>query len=314
MTIQGSVGDTELESRLALLTARVSMLDDVQVKLKRLNNALGSLAVCDKSRQMLLIRSAMKYLDTFTEVPMGVKPLLVTIGNELASLREGVLANAVCPKDLVLLSGVRAANALTSMAAQVQVNIGKLQNRLQAEGYTDPAERIILKNKEYREKIPSFGKNEFVISRAPVTFTFQQKGGHSSVGYLDQNAVQALGFKTDNLGGYTIIHDQLVVGIQPSALTDDGKPRRVKESAIKFTKGKPTKIIKTRDTSYLDVANQLKKQLEHKANQPYSFVSEVAVGLNGGHWFWLLPTRDLNRLSKAFPGGHVKIAKWGFAF
>jgi hypothetical protein len=187
--------------------------------------------------------------------------------------------------------------------------------------YTNEA--LIRKNQAAKEKIPAFNGKDFVIGRAPVAFTFVNKQKHSSVGYVDKDLLDKMGFKSDNLGGYTLLHNQMVVGIDAHAvynkLTDDsGKEsmvrQRVKDSVITFKAGKPTRVVKARDKLHLDVAKKVKKLIEQKTNTRYEFVSEVAVGLNNGEFFWLMPVADLNRLARAFPGGHAKINKWGFAF
>lgn len=313
----------EKQERLVLLQARLSLLADVRTKLRKLNVYLGSIAVSDKQRQLKVLRSATKYLETFKEVPNGVKPLLATIGNELVSLREGVVADAVEPRDLILLSGAKAVTAVEGLQEQIKANVARLESQLHIEGAIDPNEALILKNQKFKASMPALGEKDFVVSRVPVAFTFQQKNGHSSIGYVDTSSIASLGFKVDNLGGYTVLYNQLVVGVNSTSVYDTVKDsdgnvvktrQRVAEDAITFKKGAPTKVVRRRDKDYLDVALHVKAQLEKKTNQPYVFVSETPQGYEGGHWFWLMPTRDLNRLARAFPGGHAKINRWGFAF
>lgn len=324
MQTKSDVSLDEKQERLVLLQARLSLLADVHTKLRKLNVYLGSIAVSDKQRQLKVLRSATNYLETFKEVPTGVKPLLATIANELVSLREGIMADAVQSKDLVLISGVRAVIAVTDLQVVALAHKARIESQLNVEGATDENEALILKNQKFKAAIPKLGSKDFVVARAPVAFTFQQKNGHSSVGYVDTGSIASLGFKVDNLGGYTVLYDQLLVGVNTDAVFDvssentNGKTvktrQRVSENAITFKKGTPTKVVKRRDKDYLDVALHVKKQLEKRTNQPYAFVSETPQGHEGGHWFWLMPTRDLNRLARAFPGGHAKINRWGFAF
>jgi hypothetical protein len=317
----------ERHARREVLQARLASLDEIKTKLRKLNIALGNLAVADVKNQLGLITAATKYLSRIEHPPGGVRPMLVTIGNELQSIREGILAQAVKPTDLVLTAGVRAIKNIDEMVGKAQSNLARVEAAINGT-QLDTSEALILKNQKAKEKIPAFNGKDFVVARAPVAFTFQNKENHSSVGYVDKEMLDKLGFKSDNLGGYTILHNQLMIGVDAHAVYDkvyddtnedpDQKPvlkrKRVKESAITFKGGKPTKIMKARDRLHIDVARQVKKLLEAKANQRYEFVSEFAVGLNGGEFFWLMPAADHSRFAKAFGGGHAKIARWGFAF
>lgn len=314
----------ERHDRREALQARLASLDEIKIKLRKLNVALGNLAVADLKNQLGLLTAATRYLDRIEHPPAGVRPLLVTISNELQSIREGILARSVKPTDLVLTAGVQAVTRIDEMTAKVQSNLQRVEAAINGT-QLDNSEALILKNKQAKEKIPAFNGKDFVVARAPVAFTFQNKENHSSVGYVDKEMLQKLGFKSDNLGGYTILHNQLMIGVDAHAVYDkvesedpNQKPtlkrKRVKESAITFKGGKPTKVMKARDRMHIDVAKQVKKLLEAKTNQRYEFVSEVAVGLNGGEFFWLMPAVDHSRFSRAFGGGHAKIARWGFAF
>lgn len=314
------IGMSDPAEREVSLKSRLVALEAAHLKFRKLSKALAGLAIVPKPKQLALIASATKYLEAM-EIPAGVKPVITIVANELVSLGEGIAADLVTPTDLVLTSGLQAVTMTKALIDKTQASIARLQSSLTAA--TDPVETLLLRNKQESEKIPAFNGKEFLISRAPVAFTFQNKSKHSSVGYVDTSALDMLGFKSENLEGYTILHNQLILGISSDALftvhEDAGgnpfKQRiRTQDSVVKFKAGKPTPTKVTRDADYLDVAKRLKLKLEAKTKQPYSFVSEHSAGYKGGHWFWLMPTRDLNRLARAFPGGHAQINKWGFAF
>ncbi len=317
----------ERVARREALEARLAVLGEVKTKIRKLNVALGNLAVADVKEQLGLINAAKLYLNKIETPPPGVRPLLIMVGNELQSLREGILSRSVQPSDLVLTAGVRAVQNLDQLIAKVKNNLTRLEAIIN-EDQMSSSEALLLRNKQAKEKIPPFNGKDFVVARAPVAFTYQNKQNHSSVGYLDKDILDKLGFKSDNLGGYTIIHNQLMIGVDAHSVYDkvydpenedpNQKPtlkrKRMKESVITFKGGKPTKVMRARDRMHIDVAKQVKKLLEAKSGQRYEFVSEVAVGLNGGEFFWVMPSMDHNRFSRAFGGGHAKIARWGFAF
>lgn len=318
--MQSEVSQDEIQVRLDALLARRARLVEVKTKVRKVNAALANLAVAPVTKQIGLIRSAQAYVADIKEIPTGVKPLLRTIHNELQSLHEGILAKAVRKKDLVLTAGVQVVREIDAILAKVESNLVKLSSSLED---VDRNVLVLKKNQEQRDKIPAFNGREFVVGRAPVAFTFQNKQKHSSVGYVDQEKLDNMGFKSDNLGGYTVIHNQLVIGIDSHAVYDkqvgeDGKQsikrQQVKDTTVVFKKGNPTRVLKARDKLHIDVARKVLKMLERRFNAQFDFVSEYAVGLNGGEFFWVMSVQDFRRLAKAFPGGHLKISRWGFAF
>lgn len=322
--MQSEVSQDERQVRATAIRARLASLAEVHLKLRKLNAALANLSVAAPKKQLALIASAAKFVTEITP-PNGVKPLLRVVSNELQSLSEGIRAKAVLPSDLMLLSGVRALKQVEELTAKAVSNVKKLE----ANDSDGDMRNVLLlkKNQTAKEKIPAFNGREFVVGRAPTAFTFANKQKHSSVGYVDSDTLANQGFKTDNLGGYTVIHNQMVVGIDAHAVytrtvSEDDKENkqatltrhRVKDSAITFKAGRPTKVMKARDKLHIDVARGVLKMIERQYNAKYAFVSERAVSLNGGEFFWVMPAADMVRLSRAFPGGHVKIDKWGFAF
>ena len=320
--MQSDVSLGEKQERLDAIKTRVASLTEVRTKLRKLNHALVELAVVSPKKQIGLIKAALRYVNEMDVQVPAVKPVLVMVTNELQSLREGVLAKVVQPSDMVLTSGINAVKTVDELLAKAKGNVVKLEAAIG--DVSDLAnEALIRKNQAAKEKIPAFNGKEYVVGRAPVAFTFVNKQKHSSVGYVDQEMLSRLGFKSDNLGGYTILHNQLVVGIDAAAVYDTHVDengtrtqvrKRVKESVITFKAGRPTKVMKARERQHFDIALKVKKLIEQKTNTRYAFVSELGVGLNNGEFFWLMPAADVTRLAKAFPGGHAKINKWGFAF
>lgn len=320
--MQSEVSQDERHERAVAIRARVGRLAEVHLKIRKLNAALANLSVATPKKQLSLITSAAKYVEKI-EPPSGVKPLMRTISNELQSLSEGIRAGVVKPTDLMLLSGVRALKQIEELTAKAVNNVQKLEA---AVGDDDDRNAVLIKkNAAAKEKIPAFNGREFVVGRAPTAFTFANKQKHSSVGYVGEDQLAQQGFKTDNLGGYTILHNQMVVGIDAHAVyerkvSDDERKEvnlvrhRVKDEVVTFKGGKPTRVMKARDKQHIDVARKILKMIERQYNTKYAFVSEQAVSLNGGEFFWVMPAADMVRLSRAFPGGHVKIDKWGFAF
>lgn len=309
--------------RLEVLQARFAEAQALKTRLRKLNVALGRVAILDSPRaKLVLIENALAYAGTL-EAPLQIRSKVKCIQNELQSLAEGVAARNVRPADLVLTSGVQAVEAVNTYMQGLHKIILSVQGNL---GFSENDESVLRKNAKYREALKPFGEKQFQVARVPVSFTFVNKQKHSSVGYVDNARLDMLGFKSANLGGYTVLYDQLVVGIAPHAIFDrivdeetgvaTLQRKKVKESYIKFQKNKPVPSTTTRPKEFLDMLEPIKAKLEAKTNQAYTVMSERPANVKGveGSWFWLMPTRDVKRLASVFPGGFFKTSQWGFAF
>lgn len=300
----GSLPDID---KLALMKARLEQFSVIELKLKKLNAALASLAVSERPMALKRLQQAQVYVEGLRPIaPQGVSSLLKIISNELISLREGIFTGNAKPKDLVLLSGLETLEKVNSIKTKLVSKIKASEDTLTE----DPVEKLLIKNREQEKKLPSLSGKPFVVGRAPVSFGLQSKN-YTGIGDLDTAKLSHSGFKVDTLYGYSVMHNQLVIGVSKLALEDTPK---IKVKVNKFKDGKPVTVVKRREATYLDVVNNLKKQIENQTKQKYTLVSDLSYGYQGGSWFWLMPTVDADRFAKAFPGGHLKLPRWGFAF
>ncbi|BAG41448.1 hypothetical protein [Ralstonia phage phiRSL1] len=113
---------------------------------------------------------------------------------------------------------------------------------------------------------------------------------------LEAVKLKAQGFNVQDMGGYPVIHDQLVLGVSRKAVeaTNGGKAPK--------------------PDSFFKMAASLKRQLEKRMKQKLVFVDEKSHGAHGGSWFWLMKERDADQLARAFPSKQIKIQRFGFAF
>lgn len=323
--------DSAPHERLAAAQERYAKLVTAETRLRKLNLALGSIAVSEKKHQLKLISSAKTYLEKIGEDPVpGLKKILAVVSNELDSLHDGVRAGDVPRSEMMLLSGAESVNQVKAMRAKLAVLISQLEAG--ADSHADQNQKLIDQNREFLNKLPNLSgtKKEFALARMPVAFTFQNKQGHSSVGYVSPEALDLVGFKVKNIAGYTIIYGQTMIGINTEAikvpvfdkqgnlvLNEKGEPlsepAKVKDVVTKFKAGKPVRVEVRRPKTLKDVALAVIKQLNAQTKLKYELVSDRPVGANGAGWFWILPAQDIKRLAKAMPGNHVGISKWGFA-
>lgn len=319
--------------RLAAARARRAQLTAAATRLQKLSVGLTGLALSNsKSHKLKLLKSAKAYVGRIKEDSGSLlAKTLATVNNELVSLEDGIRTDEVDTDSLSPVTTIAAVQSTQSKIAKLDVLIAQLEAG--ASAHSDQNERIIEKNREFMGKLPTLTgtDKEFAIARMPVAFTFQNKGKHSSVGYVDVQALDLMGFKADNVGGYTILQNQLMIGISVKAIVnptfdkETGKmildqagrpvtePRMISEHAVKFKGGKPVKVKVKRPKTLKDVAMMVLKDLNLKTKQNYELVQPTPAGAKGAGWFWVMPAADIKRLAKAMPGNHVGIAKWGFA-
>lgn len=313
---------SEDATRLKLMQSRLVKLEATEVKIRKLNHVLGSMAVSERPRQLSLLKQASAYVAKIADdAPAGVNASLVIIANELQSLREGLAAKSIKSKDMVLLSGVRAVKSIGEIKAKLQGHITRAEARLSEVTAGSPAENLLLRTKEISTQIPNLNGKDYAVIRAPVAFSFASPNGkHTSVGYVDSNKLTQLGFKVENLEGYTIIHNQMLIGVNTDAVKNtEGKDGKylvdmITEKAIKFKGGMPVKVQTKRPKTLADVAAEVVKLIELKTKTPYTLVSATPSRHSAALWYWAAPVKDVMRMGKAFPGGHAKVTQWGPAF
>lgn len=153
-------------------------------------------------------------------------------------------------------------------------------------------------------RIPS--GQEYLLYRSDVAFTAPDGKKWAKVGYLRIEALQ--GIKAFNFEGYTIIENQMLIGIDPKAVKGrlEVKVRNSSTGAVRNT---------TRPTTALDVARAFVEDLQSHTNTKYTLVSDKPAQASGtgAHWFWIAPNTVISRLHKAAPGGHFSLLGWGSA-
>ncbi len=275
--------------------ARVLALTDLDAKLQRITASAEKLYVQAKPQQLKTLSVAITAATRIMQegMPTGAKKHLTAFVNELTSLREGVfLGTATDKKTLALIACHDARAEIQALKATTEARIHRIMadssNNQDLEQFFKQAGDVINKHAGESTKLDAISKKPFVLARAPVVPTGE---------FVNVEKLVQQGFKTDNLGGYAVLHNQLVIGINSAHLgvANSGK-RDASRDAI------------------IEEADTLRKKISKAKGEKFLFVSETPFKYKTGSWFWIMSERDLNMLAKAFPGGKAKISRWGFAF
>ncbi len=211
-------------------------------------------------------------------------------------MREGIYtaSTRIGKKELALLTVAAALTDIEAMVVSSSVKLEKIiadsSNSADLDEFYKKAADVIEKHSKEQTKVTPIQNKPFIVLRLPVV---------PADGGLSVDKLTRLGFSTENLSGYAVLHNQLVIGINPNELIGDTASSMRGETAAKKIR---------------EEAERIKKVLEKKTKVRLQFVSEKAFSFESGTWFWLMPNREIDAFAKAFPGSHIKVQRWGFAF
>jgi len=297
---------------------RIVKLDRLVARTKAIALGLADLYVCNKPNRLKSLTAAMKTVDALrAEKVVGTRLVIDTCMNELTSLREGIFTGAALDKsDLQIQTCAAAVGKFQELMASARRRLDSMkrdnaeEQGIEVEADVDYSELAIIKNLKEKAKLPEIKGKAFVVGRAPVVIvttpgggsssgvpgakkvTFQQKDNPSN--FVNRTVLEKGGFSVDNIDGYAIIHDQLVIGVNKSMIELDKR-------------GRPAETIQ-------EVAQRVMTSLSKASKKQMTLVTDGVYGYGGGSWFWIMPEKEMSLFSKAFPGGHPKLKVWGLAF
>jgi hypothetical protein len=223
-------GPDDIENVKAKTEARVSELNDLIGKVTKVQAYLAELYTLPKPRQLKRLNAARNGLKELhaTKLPTGAKRHIEACLNEVISLREGVYASntKLDRQTLALTASVKAKNELQAMVESAQHRLEKVvadsSSELDMEEFYKKAADVIKKNAGEAHKVAPIADKPWVMTRVPVVPTD---------GSLIAEKLPKLGFKSESLSGYPVIHNQLVLGINPkySAEHSDDSVEKIAE-------------------------------------------------------------------------------------
>jgi hypothetical protein len=288
--------DSQVKAKLEL---KRSELVKLKAKLEKAVLKVSKLYVVEKPEQLKRLTAALKSITAImqSKPPLGVSKCLKASANELTSLREGVFIGAAVDKKALSIiachKAVKQVDELISSTQKAIANVGQEDEVRAAESEEKELQdfgKVLKQTQKEAQNISALQSKPFVLTRVPVV--------PLTKGSLNTSALQRAGFQVDKVSDYTVFHNQLVLGINKSFL-------ELRKGAIE-RQIDPKKIMAK--------ATEVKKMIEKQTGQKYFFVLDKPYGAVGGSWFWLMTERDLKAFAKVFPGGFVKIDRFGFAF
>jgi hypothetical protein len=282
------------------LEARSKGLKQLKANLDKVVVSVSKLYVVDREQQLKKLTSSLKKVKGIIDnkPPLGVQKHLRACVNELTSLREGVYTGAAVDKKT--LSILACTKAVAHVETLITSNTKALKRlKAGAEGaaeisaadeeqmYGDIA-KVLQQTQKESKNINDLKERQFVVTRVPIIPLSKLP--------LNPEKLKAQGFKAEGLGGYPVMHNQLVLGINKSMLEVRDISKAIKPETI------------------LEAAKKVKTLIEKQTKQKLYFVDEKPYGAIGGAWFWLMNERELSAFAKAFPGRHVQLTRFGFAF
>lgn len=277
------------QTRITELTALVGKMGKVEAALQD----LYVLAKPQRLKKLTQVLNAVKKLHA-TSLPVGSKKHVERCVNEITSLREGIYADAkVDKKAMALIATIQAKADILALAGVAKSRYDKILADSGSTFDTDELDKkvaeIIEKHSHDSGKVSDIKTSPFVIARLPVV----------PADSVSVDRLTRLGFDVDNLSGYPVLKNQLVFGINPKFLLGENSAAMNGVKAAAFIR---------------EEADRLRKKFQKTTKRNLQFVSDKSFSYGSGTWFWLMTDRELDMFAKAFPGSHVKVTRWGFAF
>lgn len=207
-------GEDDRDSLRAKTEARTKALEELDTKVKKVEIFLASLYVMPRDQQLRRLQSTTARLKELLaqKLPVGAKRHIEACFNEVQSLLEGVAStNSRLDKQTLALTA--SAKARTEIQSMIQAGVNRLE-KVQAdsndgfdmEDFYRKAGEVIKRTQQESHKLAPIADKPFVVARVPVA---------TIDGGINAAKLSQVGFKAESISGYPVIHNQLVLGINP---------------------------------------------------------------------------------------------------
>lgn len=158
-------------------------------------------------------------------------------------------------------------------------------------------------------------QNSVVLTRAPVVPMTKTP--------FSVQKLKAFGFKVQDLEGYPILEDQLVLGILHSGINDDVQSivdKKMSKSKKLDDAARVDKAHKLLDAEMARVAKEMDENLLESVKHEYGSLKLIEFGpsyWSGAAWYWLVPNSHLNLFNKSSiskTSQMTQVKSWSFPF
>lgn len=286
----GAKNSKDGEAGLASLSDRMSSLRALIDRSREAFRRLPTMGTVSKERQLKRLTDALAVVKSLRDdgVPQGTAKALRALKNELTSLREIAYLGELNEETLDL-------TALRNWDVLLVQLLETSQTRFD--------EQRMLLTSDQEEQTPALSESELkdpvfspkmkdvlnTVSGSSGSLPKPEAGAPFTLGrtsvipvpktMIDERVLKARGFKYQNLGGYFVLADQVLVTIDPaSELTID------------------------------DVLKSIRKNTK----QCYAQVVNQGMPLRGHVWHWIMREPELDAFTSAFPAKSLQLRNWGF--
>jgi len=271
----------KLEVRVTNLTRLLAFLKDQSAK-------ISAIPVVDSSSQrMAIVTSVLRRIEAVRDkknLPQGASGHLRKVRNELVSIREGVVASVA--KDELITH--QFPSAIAEVERMLELAKARLDTHKQLESATDAseeayrrAEKIIEQNAGEVKRLESIKDRPFVVVRVPIVPIADP--------FINSEKLKKMGVHVEDLAGYPLIHNQMVIGINREILEKKGR-----------------KVQKP-----IEAADEILAMLRKQTGRKLVMVVDKPNPAKGALWYWIAPQEFVNKLMQA-AGNRLNIQRWGF--
>jgi hypothetical protein len=302
----GTKATPDHDQTIAGLEKRIADLREMGSVLTTAFQKLWTAHKVSQERQMKRLTVALLALEEQRKLRrmQGTTKYVRAASNELTGTREALFVDGLDIDPQNLMSCKTLLKKLDELAAQTakKVNQAMLERETDPDAdsessemsrdpvFADDVADVIRATNEQAKAIPSFEDKPFVVARIPVIPVAKTS--------LSIDRLRSRGFVVASLGGYPVINNQLVIGI-------NGKDVEGTEAERQAGKTIPRH-------RWAAAAQAVVERIEAETKVRMAFVDDRPHGHAGGAWFWLMPESELDNFAASFSGQSLQLRSWGF--
>lgn len=286
MLVLGATGVKEAWKVIEGLEKRINQLEFLKSSSTEAFRRLPTMADVSRERQMKRLGDALKAVEGYRAVglPQGTSKALKAVKNELTCLREISYLGELDEESLDLSAIAAWYKTLDQCIATSKDKLAEQRPLLEATAVDDvdgPSESElkdpvfsasivdVINSTKATDTLPALGDAPFTIGRTSVIPVPAQG--------ISEDLLRKRGFDFQNLGGYYVLRNQLVLTVREG-------------------------------TTVEEATKELRKATKHS----YMTVSASTRRKDGSAWYWLMREPELDDFTSAFPGKSLQLRNWGF--